>query len=270
MEITNLVSIIKQSKKYKHISEEVIEQKIREYQRKNVRWSEHKEKFVLKGIKALLHKAYGSFQTYKKDKSEEYIEELKKNPSNKEILLKILKTNRSTKERLEIYSKLYKEIFKLTGKPRTILDLGAGLNPLSFNYMNLDKQNTFYHAFDISNYDSHLINSFFKMSNIKGEYQTLDLSKLDNVKLLPKADICFMFKLVDVLEKKGHRYSEEFVKLMIDKCKFLVISFATQTVGGKAMSYPHRGWIEKMLERIGFNFEILKFSNEIFYIVSKN
>jgi len=80
-----------------------------------------------------------------------------------------------------------------------------------------------------------------------------------------------MFKLVDVIEanKKGHKYSEGIIKILANKCKFVVVSFSKLTVSGKFMNFPYRGWIERMLERINFNFKILDFPNEVFYVVSK-
>ena len=266
-----LIQTIKQSKKYKHLSEEIIAQKVQEFTKRNPSWQDHKDKFILKEIKALLHKAYGSFQNKELSKRERYLEELKKEPNNKGIINKLLRTHNSTRERLEFYSALYNKIFELTNEPKGILDLGCGLNPLSVDYMHL-KNNPKYVAIDISSSDKNLINKFFHIKGIFGKAETLDLTKIENIASLPNADICFMFKLVDILEreKKGHKYSEEIVKILIEKCEFLVISFATQTVGGKFMNFPERGWIERMLTRIGLKFKRLDFPNEIFYVVGKN
>ena len=77
METQELIVLIKQSKKYKHISEEVIRQKIEDYTRKNEDWQDYKQKYILKGIKALLHSAYGSFQVKEKKKRDKYLGELK-------------------------------------------------------------------------------------------------------------------------------------------------------------------------------------------------
>ena len=50
---------------------------------------------------------------------------------------KVLKTNKSTNERS--YGLLYEEIFSITGKPKQILDLGCGINPISlWRYKNID------------------------------------------------------------------------------------------------------------------------------------
>ena len=78
-------------------------------------------------------------------------------------------------------------------------------------------------------------------------------------------DVCFMFKFLDPIEDKGHKLSEEIIKLI--KARYIVISFSTKTVSGKKMNHPYRGWIEKMLERIKKDFEKISLENEVFYII---
>ncbi len=98
------------------------------------------QKGIIKDIRAILHKAYGMFilkDYFKKDKIEDVDQ--------------LLKAHKSTKERLFIYYKLYKKLFEITGKPKSILDLGCGFNPLSYKYMGLGKVD--YYAYDISSDD---------------------------------------------------------------------------------------------------------------------
>ena len=267
MESQEIILEIKKSKKYKTLSEEIINDKIKEYALKNPNYKNYPEKIILKEIKTILHKIHGSFQINSSDR-ERYLLELKDNPQSKEIIVDILRTNSSTNERLEIYPQLYNKLFQITGKPKSILDLGCGLNPISASFMNLNE--TRYYAYDINDKDSLFLNEFFKIEKMQGISKTLNLQSLENIKNLEGADVCFMFKLLDVLEKKGHRYSEEIIKVLIEKCNFIIVSFATASLGGKRMKFAERGWIERMLERIGLKFEKMKFSNEIFYIISKN
>lgn len=251
-----LVSEIKKSKKYKDISEEVIANQVSEYIKKNKIID---RKIALKDIKSILHKAHGSFR-FQDKKLEGFLD--------KKDFLGILDKNRSTKERLLDYALIYEKIFAITGKPKSILDLGAGFNPISIPLMKLDSSLKYY-SYDINKNEMEFINNFFKKFNINGESKLLDLSNINNIANLPKADLCFMFKLVDILEKEGHKYSEEMIKILIEKCKFIVVSFATKTISGRKMMFAERGWIERMLSRIGLKFEKLVFDSEIFYIISK-
>jgi len=269
MNTQELLAEIKQSKKYKTLSEEVINEEIQKYLKRNPHYERYKDKKILKDIKTELHKIYGSFQTSSKGKREKYFEEFKLNQDSLELTKKILLTNSSTKERLEDYEEIYEKIFKITGKPSSILDLGCGLNPISFPFMNLEKVN--YYAYDIDNADISLLNEYFytMKEKICGKAETINLSTIEEneIKKLPKADICFMFKLVDVLDRRDHKQSEKIISNL--NSKWIVVSFSKRTLAGKMMNFPYRGWIERMLERVGFEFKILDFENEVFYVARK-
>jgi 16S rRNA (guanine(1405)-N(7))-methyltransferase len=256
MDSQELIKSIKTSKKYREISEEIIKTKVEDFLKK---YPYADEELALKEIKASLHKTHGSFR---------FSAKLKKKHIETGNFLELLKSNRSTKERLEIYPELYSELFKITGKPKSIVDLGCGLNPLSFSYMNLQKS-VKYLVYDINDSDKDITNNFFEKEGINGKAEILDLSKIENIKTLPNADVCFMFKLLDVLEKKGHKYSEEIITELIKKYNFIVVSFSKLTVSGRPMNFPYRGWIERMLDRLNIRYTKLDFPNEFFYVISK-
>lgn len=259
--MSSLLEEIKKSKKYKHISEDIINKHILIYKKKNPKYEEFKEKRILKEIKAELHKIYGSFQLKSKRKREKFLE--------KGDLLSILKTNKSTKERLNDYDLLYKQIFDITGKPKKIIDLGSGINPVSYRYMLVKAE---YSAYDIDEEDVNFLNRFFNFMNIKGKAEIMDISNLDNLANLPEADICFMFKVIDVIEKahgKGHKLAEKIIKILMKKCKFIVVSFPLMTIGGDKMRHGYRGWVERMLMRNEIGFRVVRTYNEIFYIIGQ-
>jgi len=264
-----IISAIKNSKKYAGISEKIIRKEVESFVKANPRYVEYKEKFILKQIKEKLHKMYGSFQTYKKGKIKKMLEELKSGRDNR-IIREILGTNLSTKERLADYGLVYGKIFEITGKVDGILDLGCGLNPISYPYMELDKDAKYY-AYDINEKDLDMIREFFEIYAVNSHVEAVDLRRLEEIKKLAPADLCLMFKLIDPLEKnmRGHKYAEEMIKILSNKCKFIVVSFATRTLSGKKMNYPQRGWIERMLARIGLKYDSFQTSNEIFYIIKK-
>jgi len=275
-EYRDLLEEIRKNKKYASISEDLIKQEIDRYFRINPKHislleKPQSEKFknIVKAIRNKLHLIYGSFQAEDKSKRLDYLKELK-GIDDYETAEKVLSTSVSAKERLEEYDRIYKEIFRITGKPDSILDLGCGLNPISYSYMDI-KELT-YRAYDIDKKDVDFLNSYFekmkKFSRLDGKAFLMNLTDLNEVKRLPKSDICFMFKLVDPLEKgKNHKLSEEMIK-NIDS-KYIIISFSTKTISGKPMNYPYRGWIEKMLNRIGLNFEKILANNEVFYVIKK-
>ena len=274
-QINTILKIIKKSKKYCSLSEEILKKEIKKYFQLNPKSIKHLEKpkskkfkEVIKSIKSKIHLVYGSFQTKDKGKRDEYLRNIQgiNDYTNHDM---ILSTSVSSKERLNDYKTLYRNIFKITGKPKKIIDLGCGLNPISYPYIGIT--DLIYKAYDIDKDDCKFLNHYFNLmksyTKLKGIADVNDLSSLKEIKKLPRADICFMFKFLDVIESKGHKLSEQIIKTL--NCKHLVISFPTKTVSGKKMKHPYRGWIEKMLERIDLEFEKLTTDNEIFYIIKK-
>jgi hypothetical protein len=259
--MNSLINKIK-SKKYASLSSEIIEQEIETFLKKKPK---AKDKEIIKEVKTRLHKIYGSFQINKKKKRDSALEELRQNPSSIDLHRNILETNLSTKERMKAYQTLYYRIFKITGQPNSILDIGAGINPISYPYLECNPK---YTALEIDKEDVDFVNKYFKMNNIDGKAELKAINR-NNLKDLPKTDITFLFKVIDPLEvKKGHKFTEHLITNL--KSKYIVASFSTKTVSNKMMKYPRRGWFEKLLTRIKYKFWIVKTQNEFYYVIKKS
>jgi 16S rRNA (guanine(1405)-N(7))-methyltransferase len=270
--IQEIKSQIKDSKKYSGLSEEFIENEIKKHfnSNPNLRRVTHKD---IKEIKSKLHRIYSSYQTKKKRKLTNYIDELANAKDNLQLLNvvdSILSTTLSTKERINDYPHIYEEIFKLTSRPSSIVDLGCGLNPVSYTHMHLKKIN--YHAYDISEQDIQFLNDYFKLMEkyeLHGKAEILDVRNFSNLSGIPQSDIIFMFKLIDLIDEKNKKTSEELIKSLISKTHAIVASFATATLTRKSMNLPQRRGFELMLERIGLQFKTISTHNEIFYVISR-
>lgn len=270
--LAQLISVIKQKKELQGMSDSFVYSYLLKYLQQHPRvnlLNQRAESFrkIVKEIRAELRRVHGLFRTPEEVKERKELLERYRSSSlleRKEIINTILTTHASTKERILFYPNLYRQIFAITGKPKTILDLGCGINPFSVIYTNLKNVN--YFAYDINTEDVELINAFFKIEGIKGNAKILDLFAIGK---LPSAEIAFFFKMTDVLERgKGHKISE----LILAKipAKFVVVSFPTVTVSGKRMNFPRRRWIELMCQRLGYSYEALTFENEIFYVINKS
>ena len=270
---------IKENKKYKSISDDIVIKEIENYMRKYQTDQDdlYDDKFALKVIRKELHRLYSSYQTKGKKKRDQLLKDLDisiKQHARESEVLEVIKTlltiTLSTIERLPHYEKLYQDIFKITGKPESIIDLGAGLNPLSIPYMKL--KNLTYYSYDIDTEDITFLNKFYKTLNIKGKAEILDARDLIKLKDLPKTDIIFMFKLYDLIvpkAKKQKKLGEEIINLLMTKTKYLVASFATKTLTRKSMKLPRRIGFEMMLDRNQLKYELIETDNEIYYVVSK-
>lgn len=166
--------------------------------------------------------------------------------------------HRSTHERKENYDLLHSLIAKCN--PESIIDLGCGLNPLEIASSKIP-----YYAYDINEKDIVRVQMHLDSLKNTGFAKIADVQK---EKSFPHADLCLMLKLVDLLDKKGHKNAER----LIDKIPshYLILSFSTKTISGKQMNHPQRGWIERLCIRKGFAFAKHVSSNEIFYIIEKH
>ncbi len=260
---------IKENKKYSSISSDVIIREIRNYMRK-YQTDLYDEKFAIKIIRRQLHRFYSSYQTKGKKKISSLLEILEKDRSNLEVINKILSTTLATKERLDKYSNIYKKIFEISKEPISITDLGCGLNPISIPYMKL--KNLKYNAYDIDEEDVNLLNKFFKIMNISGKAEILDIRDFEKIKKIERSDIIFMFKIYDLIVPKTKRFrriGEEIINILKDKSEFLVVSFATKTLTMKSMNLPRRVGFEMMLDRNNLKYNFIQTDNEIYYVVSK-
>src|SRR3989344_7595937 len=226
---------------------------------------------VIKNVRAQLRRVYGLFRDDAKERKSA-VEVLLKAPSaaRAALLQQILSTHSSTQERLPIYEQLYSRIFAISGKPKNILDLGCGINPFSFSYMKL-KECTYY-AYDVNEEEIQSLNIYFRLlhqENIhfQGRAELLDIrSEAVLAKDLPVAEVCFLFKMTEVLDRgKGHTKTEAVLKKI--PAKQIVVSFATKTMSGKKMTAPRRKWMEWLCKRLGYEYTLLEFPNEIFYVV---
>ncbi len=256
-----LVADIKQKKELRGISAAFVLKELEKVLRKEtklqkellLRWNSRSSayKMVVKKVREQLRRVYGLFRVIEQGKT--------------------LETHLSTKERWSFYSELYRQLFAITGKPKIILDLGCGLNPLSLPFMKLKEVR--YYAYDLSEEEIQIINSFFQKKHenhkkVVGKAILADITDIPKMKELPAADVAFLFKVTDVLDRnKGHTVTEEVLKAV--PAQYVVVSFSTKTMSGKLMTAPRRKWMEWLCWRLGWKYAVLEFKNEIFYVARK-
>ncbi len=279
-QITTLIQEIKKKKELQHITDPFVQEYLSRYlQQESKLLKSLAENFnpkskaytaVIKNVRAQLRRVYGLFRD-DAEKRKTLLQQLLKTSAAKRSALieQILATHSSTQERLSLYENLYAKIFSITRKPKTILDLGCGINPFSLPYMKLSQCT--YYAYDINEEEIQSINQYFQIlhqenSSFQGKAVVADITAANLI--FPKADLAFLFKMTDVIDKgKGHTKTEELLKRI--PAKYAVISFATKTMSGKAMTAPRRSWMEWLCKRLGYEYSILEFPNELFYVIKK-
>ncbi|MBN1923796.1 MAG: methyltransferase domain-containing protein [Nanoarchaeota archaeon] len=215
-------------------------------------------KEFIKIVRSQLRRQYGAFQNPKMERMELV---------KKKDYLNLLKSHQSTKERLPYYKDFYNKLWKITGKPGSILDVGCGMNPVSFEYMNLGN-NIEYLALDISKKDLEVISEYFRQKGINGSVKVFDAAR-DDYNFNKVFDACFCFKLFEILETtNSHRLTEDIILKL--PAKQVIASFSTKTLSDAPMTKKRRVWFEVMLKRLGYSFETIELANELFYCFKKD
>ena len=281
-QIEQLIEKIKEKKELEHISASFVAQElskflIREFHLqqqlvKNFHEKSASFRITVKKVRELLRRSYGLFRGEKKAaERKEVMKKMQDVDTSEAPISQALTWHSSTDERRSFYVQLYTKIFQITGKPNKILDLGSGLNPLSIGFMRLRKLH--YHALDINEEEVKLLNIFFEQEQKKKQYfsgkaEIFDITNTAKLSLLPAHDLAFLLKMSDILDKgHGHRMTELVIKSL--PVSWVVVSFPTLTMSGKKMNYPRRKWIELMSQRLGYDFKLVEFENELFYVIQK-
>ena len=210
---------------------------------------------VVKEVRAALRRSTGLFERVRK---------IKLSGSVKEQARQLLSTHSSTRERWPFYPQLFQKISERI-KPKRILDLGCGLHPLAIIFFPGKIED--YRAYDINERDVALVNTFFRKMKVPGKATVADINRIQELQL-PPADLAFLLKVTDILDQgKGHKKTEELLKII--PANYVLVSFSTKTMSGRKMTAPRRRWMEWLCERLGYQYEIWEFENEILYVVRK-
>jgi 16S rRNA (guanine(1405)-N(7))-methyltransferase len=265
--MANTVEVIKllaQSKKYQHLSTATIDRIV------SYVASRYPEKQIEEKSKQLLHQIWGAYYSSRPDFKKllnKITVSLEDSTNIKDVLLPILMIHQSSKERIPVLDSFYKKIFEITGIPKSIIDHGCGLNPLTFPWMDLPPS-TSYQSFDIDSDEVQFLNHILPLIGAKNASAQLGDIFQSNFEY---ADIIFILKIIPLLEHQQKAITSELIQKQ--NCKFLVVSFPTKTIGGqnKGMQLNYSYNFENILKEAGLKtFHKLDFSNELVYIIDKS
>ena len=214
---------------------------------------------LLKRIRKELRAIYGVFQ--ESDDRQKLIARLRSTGDVKPIL----STHTSTRERLPYYEEIYAEICSRTA-PKSVIDLGCGMNPLAYNYFVKNGCNPKIFASDISKTDMEFLQECFDILKIPGKTKALDLTKEYTELSKLKGDVTLLLKLLDSLEE-AHRHISYKIFDNI-KTEWIIASFPTKSLGGKKkIASAGRTWFERLLKRKNLTWDTFSVENELFYVI---
>jgi 16S rRNA (guanine(1405)-N(7))-methyltransferase len=177
--------------------------------------------------------------------------------------LDVLSQHASTAERIPIMAAFYKQLFRETGEPRTILDLACGLHPLAFPWMGLPRTVT-YHAYDIVQPRVDFINLFFNKIGLAPLAENRDIL-VDPPSF--DADLAIFFKEAHRFEKRQPGCNRAFWENL--NVKTLAISLPCQNLTGThSLLEVHRNLVAANLAKNHLVHEI-SCGNEIIFLVER-
>ncbi|PIN81776.1 hypothetical protein COV13_00080 [Candidatus Woesearchaeota archaeon CG10_big_fil_rev_8_21_14_0_10_32_9] len=218
----------------------------------NERSKEFKE--LKKNIRKKLREVHGVFNKNKSTDRTKTIKELNVASTfeKKEHLLDFLKNHQSTKERINSYIEIYTQVFEQ--KNLRVLDLGCGFNPLFFLLL---PEKISCVAIDINSEELDLLSNMYSAFNKKIEAHQLDLTESSTLikvsKLSKKTNITLMLKLLDSLETKNRGTTTKLLEQI--QSEFLLISFATKSIGGNKKINGSRKWFKRAISKSRFTLE---------------
>ena len=261
--VESLVTSIRKSRKYRVIAPETIRFLAQE------EWDRHRSvKEVEQAVRKRLHNIVASFlgdPDYKEAAvalKSAFVRE--DNEVEREACIQVMSRHISTRERLPILKAFYRDIFRITGKPRIILDIACGLNPIAFPWMDLPVT-TLYHAYDIHQERVDFINLYFTLEGLP------PLAHIQDVAVnMPQeeGDVVFFFKEL-------HRFEENYQGrglLLLENlhARYLIVSFpAISLQGGRSLVKIYRLFMQEMIAGKGWPSQELLYANELVFVLDK-
>jgi len=260
-EINEIVKKLQESKKYKDVYEPVLKAVTIDC------LSRYGKKFAFDKAKNVLHQTWGAFWETRPDFSKlqkRFEEDVKNGKSIKEAIIPILSLQSSTKERVPVLNDFYTKIFEITGFPKSIIEHASGLNPLTIFWMDLPKE-TKYTAYDIDITQQNFLSSVFSFLNM-AEKAGIKLGDVLN-ETFGYADVVFLFKAIPCLERQENISIPDLLRKQ--KCKFLVTSFPTKSIGGKekGMKDYYTNQFSDILKSENLEHQIITFPTELVFVV---
>ena len=177
-----------------------------------------------------------------------------------EALSRILSLHASTRERLPLAAMdaLYAQLFKMTGKPRRVLDLACGLNPVYLAARGISVLGLDAHLGAVA-----LVNRFAEENGLDARAEGADLrtAALPNERF----DLALVFKLLPLLGAEGYALLKRIC------AEYVAVSFPTRTLSGRSVGME-RSYSSAFEEHCPQRFAIAdRFvaGNELIYILKE-
>lgn len=252
---------VRDSRKYARVCEALILRLTDAELRKGFSSSE-----TSKRVKRKLHQIAAAYRSSRPD-FDTWLERLDRaaNKGERKRVLRVIMTHHaSTRERLHLLGRFYGEIWN--GRPpRSVLDIGCGLNPLASPWMSLPDSVT-YTAIDVFEDLAMFLRSYFDLMGIEGSACAGDvIGAPPDVEV----DTVLLMKMIPCLEQGGDSQISAWLQGL--KAKRFVISFPGRTLGGKGkgMASTYQERFRPLLSSLGDSVRRLPFPSELVFVIDR-
>jgi 16S rRNA (guanine(1405)-N(7))-methyltransferase len=247
-EVDAVVAELRASRKYRHVAEAALARTAAAALR-----SARGRDDAVKRAKRKLHQLFAAFVTAAEIERAERIVAALPAEAREETLRQacreVLKRHSSTRERVEPDASWYAQIWKVTGPPRSVLDLGCGFHPFALPWMGLPRECDYF-ACDVDERVAALVGHLFERCGRRGRAVATDVitgvTGLDT-----PADVAFLMKMLPTLE----RQEEGAAGRLLDRlhARFLVVTFPAKSLSGRerGMAANYEAFLRALLERRG-------------------
>lgn len=252
-----LIKKIIEKKEFSQLPREDVESALKKFENKNL--NDYQQ---MKLTRQFLRRVFSSFSSRKifssKIKTEETSSTISQ--SKGKIAEWYLLKHKSTKERYPYYKEVYSRCLK-NFKTASIIDLGAGINGLSYEFFLKTGVKVDYTAVEAIGQFAELMNSFFNENHLSNKARAYHLSlfNLEKIKEIiqeqKKPRVLFLFKVIDSLEIVKRNYSKNLLEELSKISDRIIVSFATQSLGSRKKFSAQRSWLLRFIKE---NFEVLE------------
>ncbi|MBN1984572.1 MAG: hypothetical protein JW795_23800 [Chitinivibrionales bacterium] len=227
------------------------------------------DKDDLKRAKRMLHQIYAAFITPDQiatvQRLTAMLPQMKEPQQLKECCSRILLLHASTRERIALLDRLYKDIFTLCGTFETVYDIACGLNPFALPWMTLPK-GCRYIPVDI---DTRIISSINSLLVCLGRQPSAVSSDLFAFLPTIQADVVLLMKTLQNIEHQHKNSSQRLLACL--QARHIVVTFPVRSLGGrqKGMEVSYESFMASLCASFPCTVRRLHYPEELVYVITK-
>ena len=198
---------------------------------------------AVKRVKRRLHQAVGAFRSGRAPTGAAW--PVDDPAALREACRAAMREHTSTRERTPHLDTFYQPIWKVTGAPRSVLDLGCGLNPLALPWMGIG--DAMYNAVDVDAATLGTVSGFLESV---GQPHATEVRDLVTAAPAEAAEVALLLKLVTTLDRQDADAATRLLRGL--RAGHAVVSFAARSLGGRGNhERTYRARLERLAEDAG-------------------